>query len=252
MKIATPDQHHISALRALWKIAFGDEDAFLDVFFSTAFSPDRSRCILEGERILAVLYWFDVSCRDQKFAYLYAVATDPAHRGEGLCRRLMEDTAVHLTGLGYSGLILVPQTESLRAMYRKMGYADCGSVSSFTAPPEDIPLTLRRLNVPEYAARRRELLPPAGVIQEHENLSFLAAFSLFFEGDDWLAALTVEDGKLICHELLGNPDAAYALVAAFGCGEGRFRIPGQDQPFAQYRKLTPDCPEPGYFGLAFD
>ena len=43
-----------------------------------------------------------------------------------------------------------------------------------------------------------------------------------------------------------------ALVAAFGCGEGRFRIPGKDQPFAQYRKLVPDCPEPTYFGLAFD
>jgi ribosomal protein S18 acetylase RimI-like enzyme len=252
MKIAAPDRHHITQLRTLWKSAFGDEDAFLDAFFSTAYSPARCLCILDEDQVLAALYWFDASCENHKFAYLYAVATDPAHRGKGLCRRLMDATAQHLTVQGYSGLILVPQKEPLRRMYRKMGYTDCGSVSTFTAPPEDLPLSLRRLTAAEYALRRRKLLPPAGVIQEEESLFFLASYALFFEGDDWLAALTIEEGKLVCHELLGNPDAAYALVAAFGCGEGRFRIPGQDQPFAQYRKLIPTCPEPGYFGLAFD
>ena len=69
-----------------------DEDAFLDTFFSVAFSPDRCRCILDHENLQAVLYWFDATCENQKFAYLYAVATDPASRGRGLCRMLMEDT----------------------------------------------------------------------------------------------------------------------------------------------------------------
>lgn len=247
-----PETRHIPQLRSLWKAAFGDEDAFLDAFFSTGFSPDRCGCIFEGDQIAAVLYWFDVSCTGQKFAYLYAVATSPAHRGKGLCRQLMEDTAAHLSALGYHGLILVPQQESLRAMYRKMGFSDCGRVSSFTAPPEDVPLSLRRLTPTEFAARRRQLLPPGGVLQEGTNLDFLASYALFFEGDDWLAALTIEDGKLICHELLGNPDAAYVLVAAFGCREGSFRIPGEDLPFAQYRRLRPDCTKPSYFGLAFD
>ncbi len=247
-----PEDRHIPQLRTLWKTAFGDEDAFLDAFFSTGFSPDRCGCIFAEDQIAAVLYWFDVSCAGQKFAYLYAVATDPVHRGKGLCRQLMEDTAAHLGALGYHGLILVPQQESLRAMYRKMGFSDCGRVSSFTAPPEDVPLSLRRLTAGEYAARRRQLLPPGGVLQEGANLVFLASYALFFEGDDWLAAFTIEDGKLACHELLGNPDAAYGLVAAFGCREGTFRIPGTDLPFAQYRKLLPDCTEPSYFGLAFD
>ena len=252
MTVTTPDCRHTPKLRSLWKTAFGDEDAFLDAFFSTAYSPDRCRCIIEDDGIQAVLYWFDASCAGHKFAYLYAVATDPAHRGKGLCRKLMEDVATQLTDLGYHGLILVPQKESLRAMYRKMGYADCGRVSTFTAPAEDIPLSLRRLTTAEYAALRRQLLPTGAMVQEGENLDFLATYALFFAGDDWLAALTIEDGKMICHELLGNPDAAYALVAAFGCGEGSVRIPGKDQPFAQYRKLVPDCPEPTYFGLAFD
>lgn len=252
MNMTHPEERHIPQLRSLWKTAFGDEDAFLDAFFSTAFSPDRCACILSEDQIAAVFYWFDVSCQGQKFAYLYAVATDPAHRGRGLCRLLMADTAAHLTALGYHGLILVPQKEPLRAMYRKMGFSDCGRVSSFTAPPEDVPISLRRLTVGEYAARQRQLLSPGAIIQEGQNLDFLASYALFFEGDDWLAAITIGEGRLICHELLGNPDAAYGLVAAFGCREGSFRIPGEELPFAQYRKLRPDCTEPSYFGLAFD
>ena len=93
MTVTTPDCRHIPELRSLWKTAFGDEDAFLDAFFSTAYSPDRCRCIIEDDGIQAALYWFDASCAGHKFAYLYAVATDPAHRGKGLCRKLMEDVA---------------------------------------------------------------------------------------------------------------------------------------------------------------
>ncbi len=252
MNIANPSSAQIPDLRRLWEKAFGDEDSFLDCFFSTAFSPDRSRCVLENGRILAALYWFDVSCRDQKFAYLYAVATDPEYRGRGLCRSLMEDVRTLLSGRGYHGLILVPQKESLRAMYRKMGYSDCGGVSTFLAPAEPVSLPLRRLNTDEYAALRRQLLPESGILQEGVNLEFLCTYALLFGGDDWIAAVSVEGDTLFCPELLGNPDAAYGLVGALGCKEGNFRIPGTDQPFAQYLKLREDCVIPGYFGLAFD
>lgn len=252
MTIVNPGPELIPRLRQLWKIAFGDEDAFLDAFFHTAFSPDRCRCILEEGEVRAVLYWFDVSCKKQQFAYLYAVATAPAVRGRGLCRTLMEDTGKLLAAQGYSGLILVPQKEPLRQMYAKMGYTDCGSVSRFTAPAEDTPMTFHRLSGSEYAAARRELLPPDGVVQEGENLALLSTYAFFYQGNDFLAAVTPDGDKLICHELLGNPDAAYGLVSALGFREGVFCIPGSDMPFAQYLPLTPDCVKPGYFGLAFD
>jgi hypothetical protein len=61
----------------------------------------------------------------------------------------------------------------------------------------------------------------------------------------------VRDGeKLLGLELLGNTDAAPGIVAALGCKEGRFRIPG-GTPFAMYRPLS-DISAPTYFGLAFD
>ncbi len=180
------------------------------------------------------------------------MATAPAFRNRGLCRALMEDAAALLGAAGYAGALLVPQTEELAAMYRKMGFFDCTAVTEFTAPAEDTPLSMRRLSIPEYAAARRDLLPEGSILQEGENLEFLAAQSLFFGGSGWVAALTLEGQTLRCQELLGDPDAAYGLVHALGCDEGFFRIPGPDRPFAQYRPLSIDCVKPGYFGLAFD
>lgn len=251
MNIDHPAPRQIPALRRLWKQAFGDTDEFLDIFFSTAFAPSRCRCICAGEDLLAAHYWFDCTCGGQKFAYVYAVATDPVHRGKGLCRSLMADLQALLAKQGYHGLILVPQNSSLAQMYRRMGFLDCTSVTEFTAPAEE-PIPLRRINAEEYAALRRRLLPPGAVIQEGENLTFLQAQALFFTGSGWLAALTLNGNTLHCHELLGNPDAAYGIAAALGCAEGFFRTPGADTPFAQYLPLAPDCVRPAYFGLAFD
>ena len=252
MTITSPSENHIPQLRRLWKEAFGDGDAFLDLYFSTAFSPDRCRCVLEEEAVLAALYWFDVEWEGRKTAYLYAVATDPAHQGKGLCRRLMADTPRHLEQSGYALALLVPQDEPLRKMYRRMGYEDITTVTEFTAPPEETELPMHRLTAPEYEARRKDFLPPGGVIQSGVSIRFLAGMALFFEGCGWLAALTLEGDTLRCLELLGDPDAAYGITAAFGCREGSFRIPGADKSFAQGLKLKPDCHFPSYFGLAFD
>ena len=116
MNTAAATEAQIPQLRELWQRAFGDTDDFLDDFFSTAFAPHRSRCITVDGDLAAVLYWFDCTLEQKKLAYLYAVATDPAHRGKGLCRALMADTAETLKATGYAGMVLVPQKPSLIAM----------------------------------------------------------------------------------------------------------------------------------------
>ena len=83
MKIDCPTPASVPALRQLWKAAFGDTEGFLDCFFDTAFSPHRCRCVTVDGEIAAALYWFDVTCREQPMAYIYAVATHPDHRGRG-------------------------------------------------------------------------------------------------------------------------------------------------------------------------
>ena len=120
MTIKHPTPADIPQLRQLWQQAFGDEDNFLDLFFDTAFSPERSMCLFAGDTCAAALYWFDCSYPHGKLAYIYAVATHPNHREQGLCRQLMAQTHQLLTRRGYAGTVLVPGEPGLFAMYAKM------------------------------------------------------------------------------------------------------------------------------------
>jgi predicted GNAT superfamily acetyltransferase len=252
MKSDCPTAAEISALRALWKEAFGDSDEFLNDFFSTAFSPDRSRRIEENGRILSALYWFDCSYSGGKLAYLYAVATAKSARGRGLCRTLMEDTHRHLRSLGYVGAILVPAEPSLYGFYRRMGYADCTSVREFTVSASNNPIALRVLEREEYRAHRRTLLPTDAVLQENENLDFWATQASFFATDDALFTAWIRDGELICSELLGSTDESSRIVSALGCSNGSFRTVGSEKPFTLWYPLKDNLPAPTYFGLSFD
>lgn len=242
MKIDYPAEAQIPGLRSLWKEAFGDTDAFLDLFFGTAFSPDRCRCVSVGDALAAALYWFDCRFDGRPIAYVYAVATAKAFRKQGLCRLLMDDTRALLAQLGYSGILLVPEMH-LIGMYQSMGYRVCSYVQEFTCRSNGRPVVLKEIDAAQYAALRRQFLPAGGVVQENENLQFLSAITKLYTGDGFLYA----DGA----ELLGNADAAPGILAALGKDSGLFRCPGGDIPFGMYQPLD-GAPAPAYFGLAFD
>lgn len=251
MTIKSPTQDHIPQLRKLWQQAFGDTDAFLDIFFSAAFSPTRCRCVLVEGGVAAALYWFSCEAGGQPLAYLYAVATDEKFRGRGLCRRLMEDTHSHLASLGYAGALLVPGDAGLREMYRGMGYADAAGIKKLTCKAGQ-PVLLEEMDAAEYAVQRRKLLPPNGVVQEVENLRFLERLGRFYRGEDFLLCAVKEGDRLTAPELLGNAAAAPGIVAALGCKESTFTVPGEETPFAMAIALTPDFQRPSHFAFAFN
>ena len=250
MTAVHPTAAHTDGLRALWKEAFGDGDAFLDLFFATAFARERCLCIPDGERIAAALYWFDCACDGQPCAYIYAVATAGTHRGRGLCRTLMAQAHQTLADRGYAGVLLVPGDAGLAAMYAAMGSAFGTGIGSFSAEAADGSPLLHPLSPQEYALRRRALLPLHGTVQEGENLAFLAAQAAFYGGDGWLCAVRRESDRAVGLEWLGDRAVAPTVVATLGCREGVFRTVG-DTPFAMWHALTAAAP-PAYFGFAFD
>lgn len=237
-------------LRALWKEAFSDTDDFLDIFFRSAYSPDRCLYLTEGEALTAALYWFDCRWGSEKVAYLYAIATAKAFRGQGLCRRLMAHAHHLLKSQGYAGAVLVPENESLAEMYQKMGYMPLCSRDGFSVSPAE-PVCLRELSAEEYRLARRQYLPENGILQEGENLSFLAELTRFYRGEDFLLAVAKENDALLCPELLGNKAAAPGITAALGCKQGQFYAPGGNLPFAMWHGLNTDA-MPAYFGHAFE
>lgn len=239
-------------LRQLWQQAFGDTEEFMDIFFSVAYSPDRCRCLYADEQLAAALYWFDCTWEGKTLAYLYAVATDTAFRGQGLCRKLMESTHAHLKEKGYHGAILVPNGAGLFGLYEKLGYRTCGFMSTFSCEAADTPIALQPISKEEYAILRRKKLPHGSVLQEGETLALLEAYSGFYKGDGLLLTAYPENGILKVSELLGDPSAAPGILAALGYPEGTFRTPGKDTPFAMYYPLTHDTAAPEYLGLALD
>ena len=141
-------------LKMLWHQAFGDGEEFIDLFFRTGFSPDRCQYLTENGQLTAALYWLDCAYRDQKQAYIYAVATHPDHRGKGLCRKLMEMTHQILARQGYTAALLRPADEGLRRMYRNMGYRTATLVSEFDCTA-GVAVPIREIGTEEYARLRR-------------------------------------------------------------------------------------------------
>ena len=252
MNFEHPGKHRISQLVSLWKEAFGEYDGFWELFLETGFQPDHCRCITENGQVAAGLYWFDCSCNADKIAYIYAVVTDPIHRGRGLCRKLMADVHGILKDRGYASVMLVPADEGLREMYRKMGYDECTTVSELVCTVGESAAEIRTIDAEEYAWLRREYLPEVGVLQEGKNLSFLAAQAQLFTGADFLLAAYLENDRLQGVELLGNTAAAPGILRALGCKTGTFQIPGKDRPYAMLHKLKEHAVIPQYFGLAFE
>lgn len=250
MKINHPCDKQIPGLRRLWKQAFGDSDEYLDLFFGTAFSPDRSLCAVEGETVAAAMYWLDSECCGKRIAYLYAVATDENFRGRGLCRQLTEEAHRILQARGYSGAVLVPAEPGLFIMYGKMGYRNCASVVEWQVCA-DRPITLTALSKEEYAARRRERLPEGAVIQEGKTLDLLAGMAEFYSGEGVLLTAIRAGDSLWVPELLGDKSKAPGITAALGAKAGKFRGPGADKDFAMYHGFD-GSPAPTYLGFALD
>ncbi len=251
MEIVTPEPRHIPGLAQLWRLAFGDEEAIIQGFFATGFAPQRCRCLVSGSRVAAALYWFDCACRGRKLAYLYAVATHPDHRRQGLCHRLMADARRLLEAEGYSGILLMPAGASQRRLYAAMGYETCTKVAEFSCAA-GVPLPLKEISPEEYGRLRRDFLPAGGVLQEGSALTWLHTFARFYTGEDFLLAAAAREDSLLGMELLGRQASAPGILAALGLKKGTFRAPGGKIPFAMYLPLDPTAQPPDYFGLALD
>lgn len=243
----------ITALRKLWKQAFGDEDAFLDSFFAVGFSPERCRCVMADGQLAAAAYWFDVSQRDRKLAYIYAVATQVCFRGQGVCHKLMAHIHEELTRAGYDGTVLVPGNDGLFRLYESMGYRPFGAMEDHNAVASEKAVHLEKIDKSEFARLRREMLPAGGVVQEGAMLDFLATLVEFYRGESCLLCAACREGTAVIPELLGEEADLGGILAAMNVKQGTVRRGGGYEPFAMYLPLSPKGMEfPTYFALALD
>ena len=221
---------------------------FIDTFFNVAYAPERCRYAEKDGEAVSALYWLDCEYAGQKLAYIYAVATDPAHRGKGLASHLLTETHEVLKRQGYSGAVLKP-ANGLFPFYERLGYRTTGYLHRFDAVADSVPAKIREVSVQEYAAMRRQFLPKNAVIQEGVTLDFLHTFARFYAADGALLNLFREEPVIF--EYLGDPKLAPGILAALDIEKATLSTPGSEIPFTMYCPLS-DSPAPGYLGITLE
>ena len=247
MTIDTPAKCHLPRLKQLWQEAFGDSEAFTDLFFAHGFSPERCLAATEAGRVLGALYWFDC---EPGLAYIYGVGVFEAARGRGVGVRLMQAVHEHLRKRNYKGCILCPADGGLFGYYEKLGYTPCAPVRTLRCRA-GVPVAAERPDAGRYAALRREMLPKGAAVAGGEAIAFLSAYATLLAGDGFVANAVAEEDTAY-GELLGDPAAAPGITAAMGCRRGVFRTPGDDEGFAMFLLLEEGVTPPVYLGIALD
>ena len=144
-RCAAPED--VPALKVLWAEVFGDESAYIDLFFARLFRPKDYAVLCEpnsGELLsMAALLPVTLVCEGKRFpiAYLYGMATRPSAQGKGCGLQLLDFAADWCRQNGKAGIALQPADEGLLRFYAKAGYAPafsgCYSPACYIDYPKD-------------------------------------------------------------------------------------------------------------------
>lgn len=142
------DPNVTAQLFDLWHTAFGDDEAYIRLFFDLAYQG--SRCFLKKKagRVVSSLYLLDCVVTADGGSYagycLYAAATLPGERRQGYMAALIKEAKAALLQSGRAFIALVPADDGLYDYYARFGfrtamyvYEGLARVGSPTAPCSD-------------------------------------------------------------------------------------------------------------------
>ena len=253
----------IPKLKALWKKVFGDDDAYIDLFFEDLHRPDGGVVIFDNDTLAAMGFLVPIGEYDGRGALVtYAVACDPEYRGKGyggvVSRKLKE--------LAGEGAVICPASKSLFDFYNdKADYETAFFTSEYTFNNSNsCDGVITPVNAAQYAEMREEKLSDIPhivfsqkAIHHQERICALTGGGLF-SIDDGCCAVELWGGKIIIKELLvSDVKRAVSIISgAFKGDEIIVRCPAKDlinsRPFAM-AKYGYDKKQPlPWFGFAFD
>lgn len=274
------------AVAALWGRVFGDGEAFLAEFYRQCVPFDQMLVLEEDGVVRSILCAPEMTMRfpngkSLRCGYMYALATDPAARGQGFGRDMMRYGEVYLKGQGADCAILVPAEPSLFRFFDSLDYIPAFShirrerSAAQTAPAEGEAVPAEP---EEYNALRRRWLDGRCYADCGGSLvafqQFLARdtggdiYRLDLPGGTGCAAVELDEGTAVVKELLcaeQDVDRALAQVAArHPADKYILRLPAWSKGPGErvlwgavrwlYGRPSPWWPggQDAYLGLAFD
>lgn len=131
-------------LKALWIQVFGDSAAAVDYYFSHRHQNQNMLVDESNEVIAGMLTMMPVQLaigqETQRGRYVYAVATAPAYRGQGISSHLLLHCHNQMEKTGETAAILVPASDSLFAFYAQRGYETVFYIDTAAFHPAGLPL----------------------------------------------------------------------------------------------------------------
>ena len=123
-----PDKKYIPSLISLWQKVFGDDEEYIKLFFRKAYFNSDTFAVTVGGEAVSALYLLkaDIKCdgRIYKGRYLYAAATLPECRGEGLMAQLINEAKDYAKREKLDFIALVPASDSLYGYYERFGFKE--------------------------------------------------------------------------------------------------------------------------------
>jgi len=215
----------VRGLKRLWRDVFGDGDEVIDTYFEYFYSPELAVFEKCGTAVAAACHIMPLGLlvlpggEAEPCAALYAIAADPARRGEGFGARVTETAVRRAHDMGYSSVVLHPAQESLFGFYEKHG----GFRTAFYAQERSIcgngaAVPARRVSPAEYNELRETQLKTrlhirydVRCMEFQKRLCALSGGGLFALPDGGCMIVESERGNVRVSELLGKTAREEAL-----------------------------------------
>ncbi len=119
-------EEDIPQLKQLFRVCFGDTNAFLNLFFSEYFQTTTCMVALRDKRIVSMLFLCPAKIKAEEslrlIYYVYACGTLPEYRRLGIMDQLLQVSHAFARQQDAWGLLLVPASEHLATYYSSLGF----------------------------------------------------------------------------------------------------------------------------------
>lgn len=127
MEIRLAKREDLYDLKEVWKLCFGDPDAYIDLYFDNRdWTREIAALEVDGKAVaMLAMIPVDMVNSDGEIrcaSMIFAVATHPDYQKQGFADRLLEYANQYLFSKGTQVTLLVPAGEDLFQFYGKRGY----------------------------------------------------------------------------------------------------------------------------------
>lgn len=243
MNIRRATSNDLNAIKNIWRISFGDTEEFIDFHFSLA--SDLSYTFL-GEidsQIATMVTVLPAELHHNKkyrVGYIYAAATSPQFRGQGLMARMLSYCESYAIKEDYAALSLVPSSLSLFDFYQSHGYERSfyhnNIIKDYNIDNNSSKINISQCSLKEYAKARKQLTNRYALLMLDDFYNELSLKELEFSGysaykidDNRYAIIKKDIDSINIHELVcgygQEKDTLNQLAKSLGVNKAKYRAP---------------------------